>query len=142
METTTTAEVLNIADQIIRWITPLLAIVVSLSIYIYRSKVKELEGRIEREEKSRKEDITNVMNAIKTSEDERKKDNAALILTFKEGIKEERSFRSEVMLRHTEHIEDIFKKLEELATLVGKIEQKLDSTIDYQEKICSINHAK
>jgi hypothetical protein len=142
MENTTTAEVLNITDQIIRWFTPLLAIVVSLSIYIYRSKVRSLEERIDKEEKARKEDITNVMNAIKSSEEERKKDNATLIATFKEGIKEERSFRSEVMLRHTEHIEDIFKKLEELANLVGKISQKLDSTIEFQEKICAINHTK
>ena len=59
MENTTTIEVLNIADQIIRWITPLLAIVVSLSIYIYRYRVKELKGFIDREEKARKETTCN-----------------------------------------------------------------------------------
>ena len=136
-----TVEALRVIDQIVRWVTPLLAAAVSLAIYVYRAKVKELEREIKEEIKIRKEAINDVLNVIKEYEEDRKQADEHLVQAFKEGIREERGFRTEVMVKQAEHIEHIFESLQELNSTLVRINQKLISHIENQEKICSINHS-
>jgi len=129
-------------DQLIRYSSPLLIIIASLTIYIYRSKVKDLETKLGEEKEDReaevkvekddrKESILNVVALIKQIEDD-----------VKEGIKEERNFRTEVMVKQGNQIDEINKRLEDGSVLFGKISQKLDSHMENQQTICRINHAK
>ena len=41
--------------KMVRWVTPLLATIISLTVFVYRSKVKDLEKKIETEKNDRKE---------------------------------------------------------------------------------------
>jgi len=152
----------EILDRIIYWLVGIAAAFAALIVYIYKSKVYDLaksvanertawkeaieiernarKEAIELEKQERKEAIQAILKAIEISEDNYKKSNETLLQTFKDGIKEERQFRTDVMIKQGEYIEKIFEKLEVLSNDVGQVATQLDESIKSQEKICAIRH--
>lgn len=91
-------EALQIADQIIRWVTPFVAGFIALLVFIYRGKVTELEKLIETEKGERDEEIKKIMLIINDYEEDRKVAQKDLLGMFKEGLREEREFRTDMII--------------------------------------------
>jgi len=146
-----TTEVLTVIDKIVGWITPILVAIVGLAVYIYRDKIKTLSKDVEQSEirlekmintetQNRKEDTQVLLSKMNEIENNHKNTVFELQHAFKEGIKEEREFRNDIMVAHSNHIEKIFGKLDDLSISIGKLGQKVESHIENQERICKINH--
>lgn len=155
-----TPDIFTVIDRVVAWVTPILAIVIGLAVYIYRDKTKNVEKKIadlkedledeeekfkkllERESEERKRDIEAILLKIKDMESTFKEAVVDLQNAFKDGIKEERSFRNEILIQHSNNIEKLFSKLDEVSVKIGQIDQKLESHIENQKRICIINHNK
>jgi hypothetical protein len=157
-------EIFDIVDRFIYYILLVLGFIWTLLVIIYKAKVSELsksiiaeaaarkeaieteikerKEAIETEIKERKEAVQEILQAIKISESNYVRSNEILLHTFKEGIKEEREFRTDVMIKQGEYIEKIFEKLEVLSTGVGQVSTQLEESVKSQERICEIRHGK
>jgi archaellum component FlaC len=140
-------EFLNVLDKFISWGIIIFGVVFFLVKVIIKLKNKADESAhdtllrtIKDETKDRKESIEAVMEAVKVLETNYKRSNEQLLQTFKEGIKEERQFRTDVMVRQQEYIEKIFERIEALSNEFGQISIHLNESIKAQEKICEIRH--
>lgn len=133
-------EVLQIADQVIRWVTLVAGGFVALLIFIYRSKVKELEKLIQEEKEDRAKETATIMQIINTYEEERKQAHKDLLIMFKEGLREEREFRTDMIIKQSNQIEKIFEKIEDVLVSIGRLDQRLESHVINQDKICKLNH--
>lgn len=136
-------DVFDIIDRGIKWVSPFIAIIASLVVFVYRShakelnsKIKELETKIKEEETDRKEDINDVKNMIETQYKLMRKMEETILTTFKEGLREERSFRSDVSLKQGDQIEKICSRLEELSRQFSRLDEKVLNHMENQEKIC------
>jgi len=129
----------DILDKIVRWVSPLVAAIAGLIIFVYRSKVRDLEEKINLEKAEREKDIADLKKLIETQSNAMREMETTILNTFKEGLREEREFRTGVSIKQAEHIEKIFEKLEDLATQFSRLDQKMLSHIDSQEKICKLH---
>jgi len=127
-------------DPIVRWITPFLTIIIGLVIFIYKSKVKELDQRIEKEVKDRKDDIKNVIELLKNFEEERKKSDKELIKNFSEEAKDEREWRASMVEKQQKQVNDIYDKLEDMNICINRVIEKIENYMISQEKICNERH--
>ena len=135
-------EAFKIADSVVRWSTPIIGAFITLLVFIYRSKVKELERLIEDEKVIRIKEITHVIQEMNNYENERKLAHKDLLSMFKEGLKEERIFRTDMIIKQANQIEKIFEKIEDVLVSIGRLDQRLESHVFNQEKICKLNHDK
>jgi hypothetical protein len=143
--------VFSTIDQVVRWVTPLFAVIISLGVFIYRSKVKELEKLIqtEREERrkellvekeERKEAIKIVSELLKCYKDERKDTDKELLQGISDAMREERQWKSELEEKQSAHIHAISSKLEDLNICINRTSEKIESYINSQERICNERH--
>lgn len=133
-------DILSFADKIIKWGGIVATTLIGLLVFIYRSKIKDLEDKIATEKLEREKEIKAMLELIKEFRNDRELVEKELLVTFKEGIKEEREFRTSVMISQGGHIENIFEKLKEVSICVGRLEERLINNIANQEKICELHH--
>jgi len=135
-------EALQIADQIVRWVTPFVAGFIALLVFIYRGKVTDLEKLIETEKEERDEEIKKIMLIIDNYEETRKEAQKDLLGMFKEGLREEREFRTDMIIKQSNQIEKIFERIEDVLVSIGRLDQRVESHVENQEKICRLQHEK
>jgi len=133
-------ETIQIADQIIRWLTPIIAGFITLIVFIYRAKVNELEKMVENERAERKKEIADLMLLVNRYEEDRKESYKDFLGMLKEGLREEREFRTDMIIKQSNQIEKIFGKIEDVLVSIGRFDQRLESHVENQEKICKLNH--
>ena len=135
----------------IGYVTPFVIAIIGLVVFIYTfwthrldDKVDKLDAKVDGELKScadsRKADdehcercLQNIMKSIKEA-------NRETLLSFKEGIKEEREFRLGVMNRQEANIKHIFERIDEIAVTMGKLESAFEEHTKYREQICNLRH--
>jgi len=133
-------EAFKIADSIVRWVTPIVGAFITLLVFIYRSKIKELERLIDEEKVARIKEIADVMQEMNTYENERKLAHKDLLSMFKEGLREEREFRTDMIIKQSNQIEKIFEKIEAVHVSIEKLDTRVEGHIVNQDKICKLNH--
>jgi len=158
------SDVFKVVDQVIRWVSPIVAVIISLLVFIYRSKIRELENEIEdekeariialsyekearkndfiKEQEARLKDFDSIFKIVETNEAERKVSQKELLVMFKDGLKEEREFRTDMIIKQANQIDKIFEKIEDVLISISTLNQRLESHIDTQERICQLNHKK
>lgn len=100
----------EIAVEAIRWATPIIAGLVGYYVRNQRTHIKNLEEKIEENEKK-------------------------LVTVFREGLKEEREFRVEVMNKHDRHIEEIFGKLKDICVDGERLKTEIENCIKITDRI-------
>lgn len=123
----------NGIETYIGFVTPWVLLVVMLIGVLYTHWTHKLDKKINDEVDKREKEDERVMQCIKEV-------NRETVQSFKEGIKEERQFRNDVMLKQAQHIEQIFEALRIISGDVKSLQTKLDSNIEHQEEICKIRH--
>lgn len=127
-------------DKIVRWITPLLVAIISLSIFIYKSKVKELEQKLDEEKERRKELVKEIMESFKNYKDEKKNADKELLQYVTDLIKEERKWKSDMEAKQGSHVSIMIDKIEDLNVCVNRTSDKIENYMYSQEKICAERH--
>ncbi len=133
-------DVLSMIDGILRWVTPLLAAIITLIIFIYKSKMKELEQKIEEEKEERKEDTKNIIGLFKSYREERKDIDKELLQGFSEIIKEERNWKLNMDEKQSSQFSLISTKIENLNVCINRTAEKIENYMGSQEKICEERH--
>jgi len=144
-------KVFEVLDRIIYWLVGIGAAFGALLLYIYKSKVHDLKTDITTEKTEREKADDLLRDAIETETSKREIDmsdiiklikdtNRETITIFKEGLIEERQFRTDVMVKQGDLIEKLFEKVEESNVKQSTILSTLTSSITHQEKMCNERH--
>ena len=116
-------------DKIIRWATPLLLAIISLSIFIYKSKIKDIEQKIEEEREARKEAIKDIIESFRGYKEEQKSIAKELVQCVAEMEKKQGS-----------QVSIMIDKIEDLNVCVNRTTEKIENYMYSQEKICAERH--
>lgn len=130
----------SVFDKVLRWATPLLVAIISLSIFIYKSKIKDIEQRIEEERERRKEAIKDIIDTFKSYKEEKKNTDKELFQCVTELIKEERKWKSDMEEKQGHQASIIIDKIEDLNVCVNRTTEKIENYMYSQEKICAERH--
>lgn len=77
---------------------------------------------------------------LETEIENREKDMRELLEAFRDGLKVEVNHITVIMSQQKESLDKLWGRVDNIDRLIGRIDEKLDSHIKNQERICKLNH--
>lgn len=142
-EPVSTSLVLNALRELSALATPIIGGVVALIVYIWNSRNREIArlakdalDSIRQEREDREKADVGIVKLIEDLDHDFRAGRKEVIDTFREGIREERQFRTDVLKHHGESIKELYNRVNGLS----REAEGLSRDIKNVEKICEKNH--
>jgi F0F1-type ATP synthase membrane subunit b/b' len=147
MDTATNSELQTYINNVTPWVVLVMGLVTAIyAIWTHRLNKDiddvndKVDDEVEKRETSENRAKAHCEECLREITFMIKDTNREMLQSFREGIKEERQFRVDVMATQGEHIEKIFERLDSFTGIVSELRATFIENMKHQDEMCRVRH--